>query len=299
MSMSDKLTSLYNRIISYQASIEKGYAIFSNGTAFTVMTDTIISILGDFRDLIDSVVTDGYPYPASNLAAVHAVSDHVDLQWVAGRGNVDYQRVFRKDTGEWVQVGADLAADATTFTDTTVVPGTAYQYKVVAYNFVANPRKQIFQWDASAVAAIPFPAEIIASVVDAFCFVAPQNGRVKNVNLYLEDTGADAMDPLSLLADVKVGGFTVLTTPPVITKDANDRSSTLLPGAGITQPEIDNKQNSFTLGARVAVDLYLVRTTPDVEMAGAMVLVEVEFGNPSASDDSNLLTVQVPMVVGP
>jgi len=296
MSFQDDLTDLGDYLDYLKASIANGFNLIAGSDAFITLTDKVVNVLTELLTILQNVIINGQPYPAADLATVHVVSDHVDLQWTAAKGNVDYQRVFRKDAvNPWAQVGPDLAAEATTFTDNTVVSGTTYQYKVVGYNYVANPAKHTYTWNHSQVAAVAFPANITANVVDSFSFVALNNGRVRTVALYLEETGADSTDPLELEADVKIGGFTVFTTKPKITKDAPDKSSTLIAGAGITQPVIDTTQNSFTLGGRIAVDLNITRTTPDTEMAGAVLEIEAELGSPSASADSNVISVDVPV----
>jgi hypothetical protein len=117
-----------------------GMAIAGTSTIFITGreydTGENINILMGKVALAESIVPPGAP---SGLT-VTAYDSHIGLQWntaSAGSRAVAGYRVYRQtwagvDQGSWL---ADVAGDTTsTFNDSTVVPGVAYFYRVVAYD---------------------------------------------------------------------------------------------------------------------------------------------------------------------
>ncbi len=130
---------------------------------------------------------------------------------------------------------------------------------------------------ASAKAATAFPADITASVADDTLFVAEGAGKIEDVILYVDNTGADGTDDLAIDADVDIGGTSCLTTKPAITDSASDQSNSKAGGTGVTTGVVDSSANTLAAGDRVSVDLNLTRTTPEDEMAGVIVCVKVRY----------------------
>ena len=84
------------------------------------------------------------PADPTNLAATLVTSTQVDMSWTDNSNNEDGFRVERSDDGGgiWNEVGT-TAADVATFSDAGLTPGTAYMYRVYAFNLAvgdsANP----------------------------------------------------------------------------------------------------------------------------------------------------------------
>ncbi|HKI55406.1 MAG TPA: fibronectin type III domain-containing protein, partial [Anaerolineales bacterium] len=83
------------------------------------------------------------PADPTNLAATLVTSTQVDMSWTDNSNNEDGFRVERSGDGgvTWNEVGT-TAADVATFSDAGLTPGTAYMYRVYAFNGVgdsANP----------------------------------------------------------------------------------------------------------------------------------------------------------------
>jgi FtsP/CotA-like multicopper oxidase with cupredoxin domain len=79
------------------------------------------------------------PPPAgpTGLAATATGSSTIDLAWTDNASDETGYRVERCEGAgctTFLQVGLDLAADATSFGDTGLTPNTSYSYRVVAYN---------------------------------------------------------------------------------------------------------------------------------------------------------------------
>lgn len=259
---------------------------------------------GDF-DIKFSDSVDG----ASNIVSAYDYynmdNTQVSFEWTKGEGNIDGHRLYRSPAGggayALVTPGAFPTGDITpaatvNVSDDTVVAGTAYDYVVRGFNYVANPTKEIVEWDDSNYAASAFPRDITANVTDAICLVAPYNGRIATAGLYLNNTGTINTNPLELEADVKIGGTSIFTTLPKLTTVAADGASTLVAGVGITQAVIDDTINSFSIGDTITVTLDLTRTDiPTDEMAGAIVILGLDIGDSTESDDSNMVNVTVPV----
>jgi titin len=80
----------------------------------------------------------GLPTAPRELRAASVSATRIELRWVDSTGEAGY-RVERRVAGTdaWAKVGA-AAANATKFVDERVAAGTAYQYRVRAFNDVGN-----------------------------------------------------------------------------------------------------------------------------------------------------------------
>jgi hypothetical protein len=141
-----------------------------------------------------------------------------------------------------------------------------------------------------------FPGDITASVADTILMLALKSGKVIKAGFYLENTGTDGANPLELEMDVKIGATSIFSTLPKITKDAADASSSFWAGAGITVGVLDGVNSFFSEADILNIVFTLTRTpAPGDEMAGAIAYMEYQEGDPTESDDSNELTVDVPV----
>lgn len=75
------------------------------------------------------------PQPRADLSA-DATTDRIDLSWT---DTDDFETALwlarqRSGSGEWLTLDAELPADTTAYSDTTVVAGEQYRYRLTAYN---------------------------------------------------------------------------------------------------------------------------------------------------------------------
>lgn len=90
----------------------------------------------------------GIPKPAGlTVTPVVADPNAMQLAWTAGTGLTAYQ-VLRSPAGKgvWQQVGADLPATQTTFTDTELLSSTQYDYEILAINDTTPDRGIVQSW---------------------------------------------------------------------------------------------------------------------------------------------------------
>jgi len=108
----------------------------SSYTSGTVLDDTTGARTGDGKVVI---TYDDAPAAPSGLTATEDASENVDLSWTDNASTEDEYRVYRTDVdspafpGDYTKI-ATLAADSTTYQDTTVSEGTTYSYAVTAWS---------------------------------------------------------------------------------------------------------------------------------------------------------------------
>lgn len=108
------------------------------------------------------------PAAPTNLTAVSTSSSSIVLYWVDNANNEDGFRVERQEsgTGIWAVVTV-AAADAMTFTDTGLAPGTKYFYRVVAYNNAGESNLSNTA-DATTEGTAPPPFTIVPTIMKFF-----------------------------------------------------------------------------------------------------------------------------------
>jgi len=75
------------------------------------------------------------PAQPTGLTATPSSTSQIDLAWTDNATNETAYKVYRSTNGvDYSQVGDDLAADANSYSDTTISAGTIYYYKVAAVN---------------------------------------------------------------------------------------------------------------------------------------------------------------------
>jgi len=293
MSFMDNLKSLENLV-------ENLKTISGNvkRNELVALIDAVIEMLTSGVSTLSNVIGIGKPYPPEGLLLTDVTASQVDLEWTAAFLS-DAQYVERSDDdGEnWSDISGDLASGANSYSDATVSPDTDYQYRIKAYAKMGKPDAKKLVWRHSDYISSAFPEDIISSLTDAFAFIAPGNGKITNVGLYVANTGEDGANPLEIEADVKIAGTSIFNTKPKITKDATDGSSTYESGTGITQPvfNLTTGIRDFAVGDLITIDLNLTRTaTPTDEMSGIVVIIDYEEGERQDSDPSNILFVSTP-----
>lgn len=75
------------------------------------------------------------PAQPTGLTATPSSVTQIDLAWTDNATNETAYKVYRSTNGvDYSQVGTDQAADANSYSDTTITSGTTYYYKVAAVN---------------------------------------------------------------------------------------------------------------------------------------------------------------------
>jgi hypothetical protein len=105
-------------------------------------------------------------------------------------------------------------------------------------------------------------------------------GEVVAVHLSTKRMGTDGTDALAIEADVRINNTSVFTTKPKITfvSAESAQHKTTFPEAddtGITQPVLNVANTRFVAGDVFSWDFALTRTTPEVEIAGPVIIVEL------------------------
>lgn len=122
--------------------------------------------------------------------------------------------------------------------------------------------------------------EFTASKNGMILGVAPFTGRVKAVNIGLNNCGRDDSNPLNSAVDVKVNGTTIFSTKPSIDRNngsAGTKKSTFGGETGVTQPVFTVVRPPVSAGDTLTCDVTVTRTaSPTTEMNGLSVFVDLE-----------------------
>ncbi len=97
------------------------------------------------------------PAAPSGLTATAASSSQVNLQWADNSSNETGFKVERSTDGTTFSQVATVAANATTYADNSLTGGTAYTYRVLAYNGAGNS-------SPSNTASVTTPAAVTADL---------------------------------------------------------------------------------------------------------------------------------------
>lgn len=139
---------------------QKGSVDLVNGGDVTGSTSSTLSIVnldatdaGNYRVLVSNpaatdassdtvalqIATAGTPYAPSSLTVLSSRFDQVQLGWTDNANNETNFRLERADSasGPWSTL-ATLAANTTSYTDSTVAATTTYYYRLFAYNAVGD-----------------------------------------------------------------------------------------------------------------------------------------------------------------
>jgi len=119
--------------------------------------------------------------------------------------------------------------------------------------------------------------DITASLTAKVIGYAHGAGTIVRAGFGLGTTGTDATDDLAAEMDVLIGETSIFTTKPALTSAAADGATTYAAGDGVTEGVIDDEANAVTAGDPISVALDLTRTTPEEEMANAVLEVEVAY----------------------
>jgi hypothetical protein len=114
-------------------------------------------------DLPVAATTLGPPNAPSGLTGTAVSATQVNLAWLDNSGNETGFRVQRSTDGvNFTQIGPDLAANTTIFSDTTTVAGTTYIYRVVSFNAngVSAPSNSVIVITPAQISA---PGNLVAT----------------------------------------------------------------------------------------------------------------------------------------
>ncbi|QJD80222.1 fibronectin type III domain-containing protein [Spirosoma rhododendri] len=89
---------------------------------------------GGYSNTADATTPDSPPAAPARLVITSVAYNQISLQWAAGSANqIGFQLERSPDGSNWAKL-ADVAANATTYTDNTVQPQTKYFYRLRAVN---------------------------------------------------------------------------------------------------------------------------------------------------------------------
>ena len=158
---------------------------------------------GEADSNVDTATTDAIPIPDApiDLSISNIAWNLVSLAWTDIATVEDGYKVYRSEDDVVYAEVADLAADATSYTDTTVSPSTLYYYKVAPYNISGEA-------DSSTVSdttdVIPLPAAPVLVVFNFdYNFVSLQWNNVAledGYRVYRSPNGVDTWSELDDLA---------------------------------------------------------------------------------------------------
>lgn len=257
---------------------------------FIMLQELVVDILNEGLNVLSNIVIDGNPYPPYDLRAMEVLSSSVTLNWKPGVFGTDSQHIDRSDNGgkTWNNISGSLDGLADTFVDNTVLPNTAYQYRAQSHIRLALPKRKKVIWRLSDYLSVPYPEDIVIDYSDIVVLPFTYRGRIESVGLYLENTGEDPSNPLTLTCDMKVnaGGNSIFSSPPVITKDSPDRY--------LSMGAIRKSRSWFNQGDILILSLDITRTAPVDEMAGAVLIIDIMEGEDKDSQYSNVIEVVTP-----
>lgn len=107
--------------------------------------------------------------------------------------------------------------------------------------------------------------------------VAHAAGTIVRAGMQIAATGADASDPLSAELDVLIEGVSIFTTKPVINKSAANGVNSFTAATGVTVGVIDATKDDVTNLTDITYTLTPTRTTPETEISGIKVIVDVAY----------------------
>lgn len=110
---------------------------FTAGTTYYIVVDGFGTDAGDFNIRLEPTIPVAPPAP-TDLRVTAVTSSRVDLAWTDNSNNELGFKVERSFDGQTFNEIATVDPNVTTFSDTTVVPGTLYFYRVFAVNNFGN-----------------------------------------------------------------------------------------------------------------------------------------------------------------
>jgi len=102
--------------------------------------------------------------------------------------------------------------------------------------------------------------DIVATVTSKVLAITKNAGVIDVAGFRLGNTGTDASNALSLELDILIGGVSIFTTKPAISKTAADGLDTFTAGTGITVGAINVAANIFAAKAVITMTLTITRT---------------------------------------
>ncbi len=125
-----------------QGALSFGLGSVPAGTIWIRVTDTdqtagsqsLDRVYVDYIALQGAGVGGNPPSAATGLGATATSDTSIDLSWSDNSADEDGFRVERSLDGSSFSVAGSTAANATSFTDTSLAPGTLYVYRVIAFN---------------------------------------------------------------------------------------------------------------------------------------------------------------------
>ena len=155
----------------YKKTSENSWTEVTGGSASAAVTAVIASLesgtpydvqvratnpegTGEWSATTSATVSATVPAAVDNLAATAASATAINLTWTApgngGSAIISYSLERKKASGSYTLVSSTIAADATSYADSSLAPGTAYAYRIRAVNAVGSGT-----WSNEPAAATP------------------------------------------------------------------------------------------------------------------------------------------------
>jgi FtsP/CotA-like multicopper oxidase with cupredoxin domain len=156
-----------------------------------------------------SIMTSVLPEAPSNLAGTIAFGPVIDLTWVDNAATETGFVLARSDNGGAFAAFPTLAADTTSFADTTAQPGHTYTYQIYAENLAGSS-----SLSNQVTIAVPASPAAPSSLALAVQIALPPTGP--RVRVLFRDNQNDVASEIGfqVYRSVNGGAFTLLTTLP-------------------------------------------------------------------------------------
>ncbi len=227
------------------------------------------------------------PTAPTTLAVTSTTATQVNLGWVNTDPNASNVLIERKTgaAGTYAQIGTALPT-ATTFTDTTVVPGTTYVYRIRSTTLGAN---SAYSGEVTATVPSTLSADLAITVTDGQTAVVP--GNVVTYTIVARNNGPSAVTGATI-ADAFPATLTGVTYTATATGGAT----------GFTAAGTGNIVNTVNLPAGSTIT-YVAQGTLSAAATGTLVntatitapanVTETAPANNTATDTNIITTVPV------
>ncbi|MBI3651915.1 MAG: choice-of-anchor D domain-containing protein [Acidobacteria bacterium] len=159
------------------------------GTTYFIVVDGFGTDAGDFTITLEPTIPIAPPAP-TDLRVTAVTSSRVDLAWTDNSINEQGFKVERSLDGQTFTEIATVAANVTTYSDTTVAPSTLYFYRVFAFNNFGNSQPTNVV-DATTPTPPPPPLPLISVSPDPVDFGTVRTTATATVTI--ANTGGAAL----------------------------------------------------------------------------------------------------------
>ena len=120
-------------------------------------------------------------------------------------------------------------------------------------------------------------ADVTAAITARVLGIGHGAGTIVRAGMTIAATGADASDPLDVELDVAIDGTSVFTTKPKADKSSANGVTTFAAATGVVPGVLDAAAVTVGTNSKITYTLTPTRTTPETEISGVRVWVEVAY----------------------